>query len=292
MLRPFSPQQRITGADNRQKVTCWLDALLFAMFFKPTVFEALLYHEYTDDPRRRLVAVLRLWVNLLRSGKLITIDVTRHLQEAMCACGWNEAAMLKQQDASEAFVFLTDKLELPLLTLKTDLFHSGREDNDDHKFITERLLDVAIPDDAPKDGVVSLERCLEEYFNNKVEVKRDLRRQPTLKPGGTDESQSGIHVEYAEVSGEESNPSTPRMSREPSMQTGRPTFTRQRQPSIFSDRKVEIIDGLEKVGTDDTGKPKLRPRGSSIRKEVLMPAWQFLNLIRESLCFLHIYELS
>ena len=47
------------------------------MLVKADVFEALLYQEFHDEPRRKLVTLLRLWVNMLRAGKLITIDIVR-----------------------------------------------------------------------------------------------------------------------------------------------------------------------------------------------------------------------
>ena len=94
------------------------------------------------------------------------------MQDALAESGWQDAGRLRQQDTSEAFTFITEKLELPLLTLKVDIFHTGKEDvSGDHKFVNERLLDVAIPE--PVDGEeITLERCLEEYFNNRIEVKR------------------------------------------------------------------------------------------------------------------------
>jgi hypothetical protein len=105
---------------------------------------------------------------------------TKHLQEALAACGWEEAANLEQQDTSEAFSFITEKLELPLLTLKMDIFHTGKEDDkDDHKFVQERLLEVAVPDDAERERPIRLEDCLESYFNNQVEVVRRLERSNT-----------------------------------------------------------------------------------------------------------------
>lgn len=89
--------------------------------------------------------------------------------------------MLRQQDVSEAFTFITDALDHPLLTLKMDVYHPGKEDNDDHRIVRERLLDVAIPE-SPEDGsVIRLEDCLESYFNNKVEVKRHLQRRNTIQ---------------------------------------------------------------------------------------------------------------
>jgi len=62
------------GAINRNMVTCYLDALLFAMFARLDSFEAMLYDEFEDEPRKKLAAVLRLWVNFLRTGKLIRVD--------------------------------------------------------------------------------------------------------------------------------------------------------------------------------------------------------------------------
>lgn len=53
-----------------------------------------------------------------------------------------------------------------------DLFHQGEKDEDDHKIVHERLLNLAIPPD-PEGRGVKLEDCLEEYFNTTVDVLRD-----------------------------------------------------------------------------------------------------------------------
>lgn len=71
----FNPNIKLLGAVNRFSVTCWLDALLFAMFARLRSFEAILYGSFNDEPRKRLVILLRLWVNMLRGGKLITTDI-------------------------------------------------------------------------------------------------------------------------------------------------------------------------------------------------------------------------
>lgn len=75
IIRDYTPRMKLLGAENRQGVTCYLDALLFAMFARLDCFEAILYKVFSDEPRRKLVIILRLWVNMLRSGKLITTDV-------------------------------------------------------------------------------------------------------------------------------------------------------------------------------------------------------------------------
>lgn len=75
IIRTYTPNTKLLGAENRQGVTCYLDALLFAMFARLDCFEAILYKSFNDEPRRKLAILLRLWVNLLRSGKLITTDM-------------------------------------------------------------------------------------------------------------------------------------------------------------------------------------------------------------------------
>lgn len=298
IVRPFDPNTRLLGAVNRESVTCYLDALLFGMFARLDSFEAMLYESFEDPQRRKLAGFLRLWVNLLRSGRLITTDVTKHLQEALADCGWKDAANLRQQDPSEAFGFITGQLELPLLTLKMDLYHTGKEDpTDDHKFVNERLLEVAIMDE-PREGssVITLEDCLEHYFNNRIEVKRHMeqQRRNTLQGSKPDEDlkafqgeekiESGLHVEIAEV------PETPVVSTpiaeapsqpKTSADKLRPGSGRKRADSIFSQRKVQIegVDLDKPVFDDSKSAQEKKDRRMSTRTEVLMPAWQFFKLL-------------
>lgn len=169
---------------------------------------------------------------------------------------------------------------MPLLTLKTDTFHSGEKDMDsDHRFITERLLNVAIPEESIKEGTVTLEKCLEEYFNNRVEVRRELKRRNTIQSqysrhdsANTQDKQAGLHVETVEVTA--SSPSTP--IERPKNPFIRPEL-RERATSIFSDRTFETTRPLKKRSNSQQ---LSRRRQGSVRKEVSMPAWQFLNLIR------------
>jgi len=76
IITSYDPTVRMLGAENRGNVTCYLDALLFAMFAKLEAFECMLKVDVRDDePRKRLVVLLRLWVNMLRSGKLIDTEM-------------------------------------------------------------------------------------------------------------------------------------------------------------------------------------------------------------------------
>ncbi|KAL1608398.1 hypothetical protein SLS60_003340 [Paraconiothyrium brasiliense] len=294
-VKEFNANTTMLGAINRNMVTCYLDALLFAMFARMDSFEAMLYDEFNDEPRKKLAAILRLWVNFLRTGRLIRVDFTKRLQDALAQCGWEEAAEVRQQDASEAFTFITGALELPLLTLKMDIYHTGREDReDDHKFVNERLLEVAIPDENEADKGVTLEDCLENYFNNRIEVKRYLQRQNTLPSVQAaiqdSHKKETMHIETVELSGPETPlVDTPTTFGPPSpVSPVRPLSGRRRGDSIFTERYT--IHGIPKEYSRFDEKKHLeemldksssgRPRSASLlRKEVMMPAWQFFSLI-------------
>jgi hypothetical protein len=78
LVTTYNPSTKLLGAENRNGVTCYLDALLFAMFARLDSFEAMLFNSFDDIPRKKLASLLRLWVNMLRSGRLITRDIVHH----------------------------------------------------------------------------------------------------------------------------------------------------------------------------------------------------------------------
>lgn len=92
VIRPFTTRTKLLGAENREGVTCYLDALLFAMFARLDCFEAIVYRSFNDEARRKLSILLRLWVNMLRSGHLITTDIvcTPYARELYHSC-WGDA---------------------------------------------------------------------------------------------------------------------------------------------------------------------------------------------------------
>lgn len=181
-----------------------------------------------------------------------------------------------------------------------DIYHTGREDKeDDHKFVNERLLEVAIPE--PEEGrIVTLEDCLETYFNNRIEVKRYLQRQNTIASirstrdeftGKDPEKNESIHIETTEVDA----PMTPIIASPISLE---PTTTvapvrpelegRRRADSIFGKRylrqppEAQMFDEKKHVEDMLDNSSGGRPRSASLlKKEILMPAWQFFSLIRK-----------
>lgn len=304
----YNPNTAMLGAENRGNVTCYLDALLFAMFAKVEAFECMLTSDLPEEPQTKLAMLLRLWVNLLRSGKLIQADMTEHIQDALAACGWKDAQMLEQQDTSEAFAFITETLQLPLLPLQVDLFHQGKNDDADHKVVYERLLNLAVPTDADGKGV-KLEDCLEEYFNSQVDVHRDslddgkqARRMtitPTPATPSTPKSTIRIVTDDGDETedssstatdekGEQSTESLERCQTEPPKAAGSSTSPQDESFARPSRRRTESI--IQRVVLDNHEKPSHQAdnaslferakRRASVVKAVTIPAWQFFRLIR------------
>jgi len=183
-----------------------------------------------------------------------------------------------------------------------DIYHTGKEDeSDDHKFVNERLLEVAIPPE-PTDGQsLTLEDCLEAYFNNMIEVKRHMERRNTAGSIRSMDSLSiskgsTTHVEAVEI---ETTPTlsptqsdTPRVEK-PSPWSSFSEFTEAlgasrtpgRRGSIVRERFFPDSNSSDDTNTEDSNQEKepdadKQPRRGTYKKEVMMPAWQFFSLIR------------
>ena len=75
LVKSIDHEVQLVGSENNCRVTCYLDSLLFALYARLESFEAMLYNTFEDEARNKLAAILRLFVNMLRSGKLITADI-------------------------------------------------------------------------------------------------------------------------------------------------------------------------------------------------------------------------
>ena len=169
-----------------------------------------------------------------------------------------------------------------------DIFHTGREDtNDDHKFINERLLELAIPEE-PSDGhVITLEECLEMFFNNKIEVKRyldSLERRGTLESIRSHQSfdSTKAHASHVEVAEFDISPPLSPMAQlsqvsATSSSPAAPPPQRHRAPSIIQEHYIDEKMGM--LGRSPSIVEESRGRNGRVRKEVMMPAWQFFSLI-------------
>ena len=179
-----------------------------------------------------------------------------------------------------------------------DIYHTGTEDDtDDHKFIHERLLEVAVPPDPGNGKPIQLEDCLESFFNNRVEVVRRLERSNTVSSirsgySPSAEKSGTSHVEVTELAWPANNnndnnnnkddaPISPQEPGTP-LTPLTPTLSRARASSIIRHRLVRVEENGKSSTDSDALSTRNSIRKGSIRKEVLMPAWQFFNLIRPS----------
>lgn len=230
-------------------------------------------------------------------ARLTVISQTQHIQEALAACGWKEAELLEQQDTSEAFAFISETLQLPLLTLQVDLFHHGKQDDDDHKYVQERLLNLGVPPD-PEGKGIKLEDCLEEYFNTQVDVLRmDMEDKktadtPVATPTNTirivpkDMGKHGV-----EDSGDRDEIMPLKRRWTTHGLVGSPmSRTRPHSASVVSPasraRSTSIIQRIVVDGealSEDASNMLQRAKrtGASVVKAVTIPAWQFFRLIRQ-----------
>lgn len=243
------------------------------------------------------------------------------IQNTLAECGWTDAAEIEQQDTSEAFAFLTETLQLPLLSLQVDLFHHGKKDKDDHKVVYERLLNLAVPPDTGGKGI-KLEDCLEEYFNARVDVLRDseeakkyddghdarppLANRNTIRIVTEDSRASTVMtsspvamtpatitptVSEAPKSPAENTVTLQRIdpvegsSTEPRQDDEKPTYERRppnRHRSTSVIQSVLLEDSLRRSETSDSiHGRRTRRKGSTVVKAVTIPAWQFFRLIRK-----------
>ena len=240
------------------------------------------------------------------------------IQNALAECGWADAAELEQQDTSEAFGFLTETLQLPLLSLQVDLFHQGKQDKDDHKVVYERLLNLAVPPES-EGKAIKLEDCLEEYFNARVDVLRDSEElKKTVTAERRDSLPPLVNRNTVRIVTENSPASTvmtsspvtmtPTLPQLPDIKAGE-TVTIQRidpvegrqSDSQLNDGKPEspsrpparhrstsviqnihLDDTLRRTITEDSAiSRRSRRKGSTVIKAVTIPAWQFFRLIRK-----------
>lgn len=75
LIREFNTNVPLLGAVNRGSISCYLDSVLFAMFGRLDSFEAMLYNQFEDPQKHRLAILIRLWVNMVRAGRLVTTDI-------------------------------------------------------------------------------------------------------------------------------------------------------------------------------------------------------------------------
>jgi hypothetical protein len=215
---------QLIGMDNLWNTSCYIDSLIVSLFYSNSSLDYLL--DKTLDPNmssefqqqiERLKIILRFIVNLLRAGEHINTKIIYQLFIILNALGCDMVMSGKQQDALQIFEFIAESLSLPLLTLKLDIIHTGKLNvNDDLRLIGERSLFISIPTLQSPSTInqqpITLEECLNSYFNNSITVRRHIDQKmsmttiPTMKNNNklkfndSDESLTNDESEISEIS--------------------------------------------------------------------------------------------
>ncbi|OBA19085.1 cysteine proteinase [Metschnikowia bicuspidata var. bicuspidata NRRL YB-4993] len=270
--RVGSPIQ-LQGAENWNHVMCYFDALLFSMFANLESFEPILFvlNQHPNALVTQLLCLLRLYVNLMRLGNLITTDITQKICECLAKLGFTDALSHRQQDCAPLFEFLTEILAMPLLTFRVEIQHSGKQDNDDRKYSKERILFVSIPEDDASDEPILLEECLEHYFNNSISVKRELQRRATIE----EQKLSAQPMELAGSSMLELVSNTESESAEKSRSSTSLPFVNGHSNPVAAPSKsrVQVRTRSSTLSIWSVSSLESKPR------EVMLPAWMLLRLL-------------
>ncbi|KAJ2812247.1 hypothetical protein H4S07_001530 [Coemansia furcata] len=193
VLYDVDPRIQMCGAVNSGGTTCYIDSLLMALFGTQHSCDGLLYMrgDLGSEAANQLQAVCRLVVNYLRAGELIDANLVEELRTALHNCGWlcddnghPPANRYTQQDASELYMFLMEKLQMPYLPLEVRMVHGADDDAADSRMVTQRVLELALIDDDSDslEHPAVLQSLLERYFfDNRVEqLERNLKADDKL----------------------------------------------------------------------------------------------------------------
>ncbi|KAJ2134364.1 hypothetical protein GGH17_002841 [Coemansia sp. RSA 788] len=163
---------RQRGAENADS-TCYIDSVLAALFASHTACDGLLYmRDLGSDAANGLQAMCRLLANYLRAGELISAELMRELRAQLVRCGWEGAQ--GQHDAGELYMFLAETLRMPYLPLEVRMEHGADTDTDDSRIVTQRVIELALPDGAASVPLHTL--LAQHFFDNRIEhVERELR---------------------------------------------------------------------------------------------------------------------
>ncbi|KAJ2799818.1 hypothetical protein H4R20_004287 [Coemansia guatemalensis] len=170
---------RLRGAANSRGTTCYIDSLLVALFGAHGSFDGLLYaRELGDSSATQLQALCRLVVNHLRAGDVVDAWMVEELRTQLIHCGWQKDGgdAHAQHDASELYMFIAEKLQMPYLPLEMRIVHGADYEAADSRMVTHRMIELALPDNDEQRPLL-LQELLESYFfDNRIEsLERMLR---------------------------------------------------------------------------------------------------------------------
>jgi hypothetical protein len=125
LAEPPTADKVLLGSENDGGTSCYIDALLFAMFISNTSFDPLLTYDIPsteeEEDKIKLQTLMRLFVNKLRKGHFVNADYVHWFRKVLQDAKWNgqdDQGRWTQEDSSELFMFITETFDLPYLPVK------------------------------------------------------------------------------------------------------------------------------------------------------------------------------
>lgn len=159
LLSPAPASKRAYAFTNAGN-TCYISAILTALFASNDAFDALL----TSSPTH---IALRDAITQLRSGNGVPVRCIADVREQLISSGWPYRT--GQQDSAELFAFLMDHLAAPTIPLHDHLRHQAPSISADNSVHSERLFWLDLPS-----SNADLTAMLDCYFFG--ETRPGLRR--------------------------------------------------------------------------------------------------------------------
>lgn len=117
---PKNSKTKLLGSENDDGTSCYVDALLFAMYISNTTFDPLLTYDISaeKEDKIKLQTLMRLFVNKLRKGHFINAEYVHWFRKVLQDAKWvgqDLSGHWTLGDSSELFMFITEMFELPYL---------------------------------------------------------------------------------------------------------------------------------------------------------------------------------
>ncbi|AYV83523.1 MAG: ubiquitin carboxyl-terminal hydrolase [Hyperionvirus sp.] len=159
--------------------TCYIDALLMSLFYKPSSYlDGLLVSEPKDPMFVYLQEIIKIkFVDKVRKNVSVGGDVMNEIRVYASICGWKQnfpEELFEQQDVNEFYTFLLGIINSPLIEIQRQTFSEGALDSRSDLGVIEKIpfVNLNVSGDVE---VVSIKELLSGWMNNNtVEIKREV----------------------------------------------------------------------------------------------------------------------
>lgn len=175
--------------------TCYIDALLMSLFYKPSCYlDGLLISEPKDPIHIYLQEIIKTkFVDKVRKNISVCADVMNEIRTYANICGWKQnlpEELFEQQDVNEFYTFLLDVINSPLIEIQRQTISEALDSKSDLGEIEKiPFINLNVPSDVDS---TTIKELLNIWMNNNmVDIKREIINKKGIK---TIESVKGLNI--------------------------------------------------------------------------------------------------